>query len=110
MSAYLIAMVRVHDPETYSKYTALTPDIISKHGGRFIVRGGAVETIEGPEFKDRLVIVEFPSAEAMKTFHASEEYQKAVVHRRESAESTFLLAEGVPPGEKAPDSKVVKSG
>jgi len=110
MSAYLVAMVRVHDPETYSKYTALTPDIINKHGGRFIVRGGPVETIEGPEFKDRLVIVEFESAEAMKAFYASDEYQKAIPHRHASAESTFLLAEGIPEGVRAPDSKVVKSG
>ena len=110
MSVYLIAMVRVDDPDTYSKYTALTPGIIEKHGGRFIVRGGPVETIEGEAFKDRIVIVEFPNAEALKTFYASQEYQKAMVHRQASSKATFLLVEGVEPGVTAPEGRVVKSG
>lgn len=110
MSAYLVAMVRVDDPDTYSKYTALTPGIIEKHGGRFIVRGGPVTTIEGPEFKDRLVIVEFPSEESINNFYNSAEYQEALVHRQAAAEATFLVAPGVAIGVSAPDGNVVKSG
>lgn len=110
MSVYLVAMVKVHDPETYKKYTARTPDVIQQHGGRFVVRGGPVETVEGPEFKDRLVVVEFPSMEAFKNFHASEEYQEIMKHRLASADSTFIVAEGVPEGVVAPDAHVTKSG
>ncbi len=109
MSVYLVCMVRVNDPERYKQYTAKTPALIEKHGGRFLVRGGPVETIEGPEFGDRLVVVEFPSKDAVKTFYGSDEYQEVMRHRRASAESTFLLAEGVPEGVVAPDDKVVKS-
>ena len=51
----------VNDPETYRKYTALTPATLERHGGRFLTRGDAVETVEGgPVFEERLVILEFP--------------------------------------------------
>jgi uncharacterized protein (DUF1330 family) len=109
MSAYLIATVRVDDTETYKKYTAQTPAIIAKHGGRFLVRGGPVETIEGKPFGDRLVVLEFPSADAVKTFYASPEYEEVKKIRQAASEATFLLAEGVPEGVAAPDDKVVKS-
>lgn len=109
MSVYLVCMVRVDDPETYKLYTAHTPGIIAKHGGKFLVRGGDVETIEGGEFKDRLVVLEFPSREAVKTFYASPEYQKIKKHRTDSSEATFLLADGVADG-ASPDAKVVASG
>lgn len=102
-------MVRVDDPERYKLYTAKTPALIEKHGGRFLVRGGPVEAIEGPEFGDRLVLVEFPSKDAAKTFYGSDEYQEIMGHRTASSESRFLLAEGVPEGVVAPDDKVVKS-
>jgi uncharacterized protein (DUF1330 family) len=109
MSAYLIATVRVDDTETYKKYTAQTPAIIAKHGGRFLVRGGPVETIEGKPFGDRLVVLEFPSADAVKAFTASPEYEEVKKIRQAASEATFLLAEGVPEGVAAPDDKVVKS-
>ena len=110
MSAYLVCMVRVDDPETYRKYTARTPALIAKHGGRFLVRGGDVETIEGPAFQDRLVVLEFPSKDAVRTFYRSPEYQEVMQHRTAASQATFLLADGVPEGLAAPDDKVVRSG
>lgn len=109
MPAYLVAMVRVDDPETYKKYTAVTPAVIADHGGRFLVRGGPVETLEGETFNRRLVIVEFPSMAAAQTFYSSPDYQAAMPFRHASAQSVFLLAEGVPEGQAAPDDRVVKS-
>lgn len=109
MSAYLVAMVHVDDAETYKRYTARTPELIEKHGGRFLVRGGSIETIEGPEFKDRLVLVEFPCKDAVKKFYESPEYQEIKEFRTASSEATFLLAEGVASG-VTPDAKVVTSG
>ena len=110
MSAYLVCMVRVDDPETYRKYTARTPALIAKHGGRFLVRGGDVETIEGPAFQDRLVVLEFSSKDAVRTFYRSPEYQEVMQHRTAASQATFLLADGVPEGLAAPDDKVVRSG
>ena len=109
MTAYLICTVRVDDPETYKEYTARTPALIAKHGGRFLVRGGPVETLEGPPFGDRLVVVEFPSAEAARALYESPEYREAMAFRQASSEATFLLAEGAPDGGAAPHAKVVKS-
>ena len=109
MSAYLVCMVRVDDPETYRKYTARTPALIAKYGGRFLVRGGDVETIEGPAFQDRLVVLEFPSKDAVRTFYRSPEYQEVMQHRTAASQATFLLADGVPEGMAAPDDKVVRS-
>jgi len=109
MSAYLVCMVRVDDPETYRKYTAETPAIIAKHGGRFLVRGGAIEAIEGEPFSDRLVVLEFPSREHVQRFYESPEYQTVAKWRWASSESRFLLAPGTERVE-APDDRVVTSG
>ena len=109
MSAYVVCTVRVDDPETYKKYTAKTPAIIARHGGRFLVRGGPVETIEGKRFGDRLVILEFPSGDAVRAFYSSPGYQEVMKFRHAASDATFLLAEGVPEGTVAPDDKVVKS-
>ena len=110
MSAYLICMVRVDDPETYRRYTAETPSIIARYGGRFLVRGGAVDNVEGPPFKNRLVVLEFPSKDTVRRFYDSEDYQRVIKYRHASSESTFLLADGVRAGSTVPDDQVVKSG
>ena len=110
MSAYLICTVRVEDPEVYKLYTAQTPALIANHGGRFLVRGGPVETLEGPVFGDRMVVIEFPSLEAARALYDSPEYQADMIHRQASSQATFLLAEGVPDGDTAPEAKVAKTG
>ncbi len=110
MSVYLICMVRVDDPETYSKYTAETPRLIAKHGGKFLVRGGSVDAVEGAAFADRLVVLEFPTREAVDRFYQSDEYQTVAKFRWASSESRFLLVDGVDPTTAAPDAQVVRSG
>ena len=77
MPGYLIARVNVTDPEQYRKYTQVTPGVIEKYGGRFIVRGGLAVTLEGPEETNRLVVIEFPSRERAIEFYRSAEYQEA---------------------------------
>ena len=63
MTAYIVVRMKVTDPEQYKRYTARTPDCVASFGGRFIVRGGETVTLEGPEFSDRMVVIEFPSLE-----------------------------------------------
>ena len=109
MSAYVIAMIQVDDPETYSKYTSRTPPTVKAHGGRFLARGGTVDTIEGEPFTRRLVILEFPSKEAVNSWFASPEYQKAKQYRHASSEAHILVIEGTA-GEDAPEPQVIKSG
>lgn len=109
MTVYVISMIRVDDPETYKKYTSRTPPTVKAHGGRFLARGGTVDTVEGEPFKNRLVVLEFPSKEAVKEWFESPEYQEAKQYRMASSEATILVIEGTS-GEEAPDPKVVKSG
>ncbi len=71
MPAYLVARIRVTDPEKYRGYMALSPAAIEKHGGRFPARGGEVVTLEGEPEDRRVVIVEFPTLEAARTFYDS---------------------------------------
>lgn len=109
MKAILIAMVQVHDPETYKKYTAKTPEIIHKYGGKFLVRGGQVDTIEGQSFGQRLVVLEFPSRQAILDFYHSPEYQAILTYRQQSSTATFIVADKIPEGLIAPDAQVEKS-
>lgn len=96
MSAYLIARVKITDPESYEKYRARTPDVIARYGGKFLARGGRSELLEGdnPEL-DRTVIVEFASYEQAQTFYNSPEYQEILKIRLAASESQALIVEGV---------------
>lgn len=94
MTAYFIATMTVHDPETYRKYTALTPALVEKHGGRFLTRGDAVETLEGDEFTERMVIVEFPDSASAHALFEDPEYMKAAEYRRAASTGRVILQEG----------------
>ncbi len=94
MTAYVVARVKVTDPEQYSRYTARTPDCIASFGGRFIARGGEPVTLEGPEFRDRMVIIEFPSLERAKAFYNSPEYTEIKALRANAAVGEFIAIDG----------------
>lgn len=95
MSAYLLAQIEVRDRETYRQYTARTPAIIAKHGGRFLVRGGETEILEGEGAGRRIVVLEFPSMEAARAFYYSPEYQQAKEIRTSCADGQFLIVQGI---------------
>ena len=95
MKGYVIANVSVEDAAAYEGYRSQTAAIIAQYGGRFLVRGGAIEVREGDPGIARLVILEFPSVEAARTFYDSPEYQAILPIRLETATSTFIIAEGV---------------
>lgn len=98
MSAYIIAEVEVHDPETYATYRAQTPGLIERFGGRFIVRGGAAMGLEGAPPAGRLVVIEFPDTASAKRFYESPEYQAIIGTRHGAATSRLVLVEGLPEG------------
>ena len=97
MPAYLIAQVQIRDLAIYKQYTAQSPAIIAKHGGRILARGGATEILEGDTHERRVVIVEFPSMAAAKEFYESPEYQAAKKIRTPISEASFVIIEGVDP-------------
>ncbi len=95
MPAYLIAEVDVADTAAYEEYKKITPGAIAAYGGRFIVRGGNVESKEGGWKPSRLVVVEFPSMEQAKKFYDSPEYAPALAIRLKAAKSRLVLADGL---------------
>ncbi len=94
--AYLIVEVETTDPELMAKYREGTPAAIARHGGRFIVRGGACETMEGDWTPQRVVVIEFPSVQKAKDFYACPHYKPLLDMRLKAGRSRMILAEGVP--------------
>ncbi len=95
MAAYIIVRMHVTDMEQYQEYAKAAPDVVAQYGGRLIVRGGATVTLEGPEEKDRIVVLEFPSLDQAKAFYGSEEYTAAAKLREGAASAQFIAVEGV---------------
>ena len=95
MPAYVIVDVKIKDPKAYENYKAMTPGSLAAYGGRFVVRGGKTEVLEGPWQPGRVVVLEFASAERAKAWWASEEYREAKALRQRSADTNMLLVEGV---------------
>ncbi|MGD8517117.1 MAG: DUF1330 domain-containing protein [Anaerolineae bacterium] len=93
MPAYVIAMMAIHDPDTYRKYTDRTPPTVKKYGGKFLTRGEPVTTIEGDTYADRLVILEFPSRDHVEAWFADPDYQEAMVFRHASSMMRMLLVQ-----------------
>ena len=79
MPAYVIADVEVHDPVAYEPYRKMAEASILKHGGRYLVRGGAVEVREGTWQPRRLVIIVFESMAQARGFYDSDEIGRAHV-------------------------------
>lgn len=95
MSAYVLVQVDVRDPEGYARYRSMVPPSLEAYGGRFLVRGGALETLEGSWRPPRLVILEFPDAARARAWWASPEYAEAKALRLATARSEMILVEGV---------------
>jgi uncharacterized protein (DUF1330 family) len=91
MSAFVITKIKVTNWDRYREYTQASPAAVAKYGGKFIVRGGEILTLEGPEETSRIVVLEFPSLEKAKAFYYSDEYQSAK-KLREGAATVFSVA------------------
>jgi uncharacterized protein (DUF1330 family) len=95
MPAYVIADVTVTDPATMEEYRKLVPPTLAKYGGRFVVRGGAHQTVEGDWKPNRLVVLEFPSMEQAKRWYASEEYREPLAMRLRAGRTNLVMVDGV---------------
>ncbi|HUC60904.1 MAG TPA: DUF1330 domain-containing protein [Alphaproteobacteria bacterium] len=91
MAAYMIANLNIFDQKTFDTYRAQVKPSIEKFGGRFLVRGGAHERLEGTWTPTRLVLLEFPDMDALKRWYASAEYV-ALIKLRQSAAFTDVVA------------------
>ena len=91
MPAYVIADVKVSDPERYREYMALSPAAIEAAGGRFLMRGGAHEVLEGNWQPSRLVMAEFPDMAAARAFYDSAQYRAARAKRAGATEYFHMV-------------------
>ena len=96
MAGYLIANVVWKDSESLAVYKRLMPSSVKKYGGRFLVRGGATEVLEG-EWSPALVVIEFPTVERARQWYSSEEYRPALEIRQRAADNELLIVEVLAP-------------
>ena len=95
MSAYLIAEIEVLDATGYAGYRKLVGATLADFGGRFLVRGGDAETLEGDWRPQRIVIIEFPSVERARAWWSSPDYGAARAIRQRTATTRMIVAAGV---------------
>ena len=93
MPAYVVVEIEVLDAERYEDYKRMVPPSLAAYGGRFVVRGGSAETLEGDWAPKRLVILEFPSVERAKAWWGSREYAEAKALRQATARTQMLVVE-----------------
>jgi uncharacterized protein (DUF1330 family) len=94
MPAYIIAEVAVTNPTGYEAYRPLAGASIAQYGGKFLVRGGKAELIEGSPDPARVVVIEFADIDAAKRWYYSPEYQEALKIRLANSTGRVLLVEG----------------
>lgn len=95
MRGYLIANIKVTDPEAFERYRAAVPPVIARHGGRYLVRGGALDRLENADGFNRVVVLEFPSLAAARAFYHSADYAPLSKMRSDSTVSQVVLVEGL---------------
>jgi uncharacterized protein (DUF1330 family) len=94
MPAYVVGEIEVTDPATYEEYRKQVMAVVTKYGGRFIVRGGRVESLEGDWAPKRFVALEFPSMEQARKWHRSPEYAPLIALRQKASRGKLILVEG----------------
>ncbi len=95
MKTYIIVDVKITDPTRYEDYKKLTPASLLPYDGKFLVRGGQAETLEGSWKPGRVVVLEFPSAQKARAWWSSEGYAPAKALRQSASVTQMILVEGV---------------
>jgi uncharacterized protein (DUF1330 family) len=95
MSAYVIVEIDIVDPTGYEEYKQLASATVEKYGGKYIVRGGAVETLEGDWKPKRIVVLQFGSMQRAKDWLDCEEYREPRKMRHRTARTRMVVVEGV---------------
>ena len=95
MAAYIIVYVEIHDPVAYRKYVETVTPTITAYGGRFLVRGGRAEILEGDRLPSRVVVLEFDSVQRAKAWWGSGEYAVPKRLRQSASTAQMIVVEGV---------------
>jgi uncharacterized protein (DUF1330 family) len=96
MPAYAIGRLQMRDPSWLEKYRATVPSIVAKHGGRYLVRGGKMEMLEGTgSLPSSFVILEFPTMNDARAFYSDPDYAPFIKLRQAGSDLEFVLVEGL---------------
>lgn len=95
MAAYLISDVSVKDAEAFESYRTLAAASIAQYGGRYLVRGGTIEPLEGGWAPGTLIVVEFPDLERARAWYRSPEYAAALEFRDKALSRNLVLVDGI---------------
>jgi uncharacterized protein (DUF1330 family) len=91
----VIAEIDITDPKAYEEYRAKVPGVIAKYGGKYIVRGGKVEPLEGGWQPKRLAVIEFGSMKQALEFDRSEDYAPLIKLRQRASRGKIVIVEGI---------------
>jgi uncharacterized protein (DUF1330 family) len=95
MPAYVIAAVsEAHDAEALTEYRRRNSEAVAAHGGRFVVRGGEMQVLEGDWSPLRVVVIEFADVETARAWYESDQYQAAIPIRQGASTTDIILVEG----------------
>jgi uncharacterized protein (DUF1330 family) len=95
VTAYVIAEIDVENADGYDEYKPLANASLARHGGRFLVRGGKTDVLEG-DWSDRIIILEFESLDAVRAWYDSDDYQAAAAIRQRNSRARIIAVEGEP--------------
>jgi uncharacterized protein (DUF1330 family) len=94
MTAYVFGEIEITDPALYEEYRRQVLPVVTKYGGKFIVRGGRIEALEGGWAPKRFVALEFPSMEQAQKWYRSPEYAPLIGMRKKASRGKLILVEG----------------
>jgi len=97
MPAYFMVQLQITDAERFKEYAAKVPATVEKFGGRYLVRGGEYQVLEGEWPQRRHVVLEFPSVTQARAWYDSEDYAPLKALRIAASEGSGILIEGVGP-------------
>ena len=95
MAGYVVSQVLgVKDPAGLGEYRSKVEPTLQRYGGKFIVRGGEVQALEGG-WQPRMVIIEFESTARAREWYDSAEYRPLRELRQRSADTQLIVMEGI---------------
>lgn len=91
---YWMVHTDVIDSNRFADYASASAAPVREHGGRFLVRGGRQEQVEG-KLRTRCSVLEFPSYRAALDCYRSPGYQQTLQILDGAAERDLLISEGL---------------
>lgn len=90
---YWIGQTDITDPQLFAEYSKANQAAYQKFGGKYLIRGGQAEVVEG-EYRSRLVVIEFKDYETAMACYRSPEYKRAAELRRAASQGDIVVVEG----------------